>query len=92
MPHTHFLLHTRYADCTPRYKDNLSVFRHFPQSKIKQHDLVYFDKEDALTQRLQQSKPLLESIWAWFDTLIPTLSAKSPLAGAIQYALNQWDA
>lgn len=29
---------------------------------------------------------------AWFDTLIPTLSAKSPLAGAIRYVLNRWDA
>jgi transposase len=40
--------------------------------------------------RIEHSKPLIDSMRAWLDTLLPTLSSKSALAGAIQYALNRW--
>ena len=48
------------------------------------------DKRQQIRQ--VHSNPLLESMRAWLDTLIPSLSSKSALAGAIQYALNRWDA
>lgn len=35
---------------------------------------------------------LLESMKRWFETLLPTLSAKSDTTKAIQYALNRWPA
>lgn len=48
--------------------------------------------EQRLQVRTEHSKPLLEGMRTWFDTLMPTLSGKSALAGAIRYALNRWDA
>ncbi|WP_425220260.1 IS66 family transposase [Robbsia andropogonis] len=48
--------------------------------------------DKRLQVRTEHSKPLLDSMRAWLDSLIPTLSTKSALAGAIQYALNRWDA
>ncbi|WP_320534757.1 IS66 family transposase [Robbsia andropogonis] len=48
--------------------------------------------DKRLLVRTEHSKPLLDSMRTWLDTLIPTLSTKSALAGAIQYALNRWDA
>ncbi|MGI4902232.1 MAG: IS66 family transposase [Janthinobacterium lividum] len=45
-----------------------------------------------LRVRAEQSQPLLTSMRAWLDALLPTLSTKSALASAVQYALNRWDA
>jgi transposase len=42
--------------------------------------------------RVEKTLPLLRSLRDWLDGLIPTLSGKSALAGAIQYTLNRWDA
>ncbi len=41
---------------------------------------------------MEKTLPLLQSLRQWLDDLIPTLSGKSALAGAIQYTLNRWEA
>ncbi|MBU9211660.1 IS66 family transposase [Burkholderia multivorans] len=38
------------------------------------------------------ARPLLDSFETWLREKLPTLSRKSDTAGAIQYALNQWQA
>ncbi len=48
--------------------------------------------DERLAVRIEKTLPLLHGLRHWLDGLIPTLSAKSALAGAIQYALNRWDA
>lgn len=48
--------------------------------------------DQRLATRQAQSQPLLNSMRAWMVALLPTLSGKSALAGAIQYAFNRWDA
>jgi transposase len=47
---------------------------------------------ERLRVRQDKSKPLLATIRAWMTDKLTTLSAKSELAKAIRYALNQWDA
>ena len=42
--------------------------------------------------RIAQTQPLLDDMRRWMTSLLPTLSAKAALAGAIQYAFNRWDA
>ncbi|MGD7196133.1 IS66 family transposase [Ralstonia pseudosolanacearum] len=42
--------------------------------------------------RQEQAVPLLEAMKQWFETLLPTLSAKSDTTKAVQYALNRWPA
>ena len=42
--------------------------------------------------RIAQTQPLLDDIRRWLTGLLPTLSAKAALAGAIQYAFNRWEA
>ena len=42
--------------------------------------------------RITQTQPLLDDMRRWLTSLLPTLSAKAALAGAIQYAFNRWDA
>ena len=42
--------------------------------------------------RMAQTQPLLADMRRWLTSLLPTLSNKSVLAGAIQYAFNRWDA
>ena len=42
--------------------------------------------------RMAQTKPLLDDMHRWLTSLLPTLSSKATLAGAIQYAFNRWDA
>ena len=41
--------------------------------------------------RQVESKPLVEALKTWLEAQLARLSAKSPLAAAIRYALNQWD-
>lgn len=49
---------------------------------------------DEQRQALRQagSVPVLARIKAWLDEQIKLVLARSPMAGAIQYTLNQWDA
>jgi transposase len=42
--------------------------------------------------RQAQSKPLLDSLRAWFETTLSKLSRKSETTAAIRYALSRWDA
>jgi hypothetical protein len=51
-------------------------------------------KPPAERQRVRQvqSKPLLDELKIWLDAKRATLSAKSDMTRAINYALNQWDA
>ena len=42
--------------------------------------------------RMAQTQPLLDDMRRWLTGLLPTLSSKAALAGAIQYAFNRWDA
>jgi len=56
-------------------------------------DLIKGEEPDKrLKIRLEHSRPLLDSMRTWLDALLPTLSSKSALAGAIQYTLNRWAA
>jgi transposase len=42
--------------------------------------------------RQARAGPLLDELNAWFEAVLPKLSGKSDLAGAIRYALNRWTA
>lgn len=42
--------------------------------------------------RQEQAVPLLDDMLRWFESLLPTLSAKSDTTKAIRYALNRWPA
>jgi transposase len=42
--------------------------------------------------RQARSGPILEELRAWLNATLQTVSAKSPLAGAIQYSLVRWAA
>jgi transposase len=41
---------------------------------------------------MTQTRPLLNDMRRWLTSLLPTLSTKAALAGAIQYAFNRWEA
>ncbi|CAJ0809441.1 IS66 family transposase ISBcen14 [Ralstonia psammae] len=42
--------------------------------------------------RQEQAVPQLDDMKRWFESLLPTLSAKSDTTKALQYALNRWPA
>jgi len=42
--------------------------------------------------RQERSAPILEELRGWLEATLRTVSAKSPLAGAIQYTLVRWTA
>ena len=44
------------------------------------------------TVRQERSAPILEELRGWLEATLRTVSAKSPLAGAIQYTLVRWTA
>jgi transposase len=49
--------------------------------------------DDARRQlRQQQSVPILQSIKRWLNEQLPLVLPRSPMAQAMQYTLNQWDA
>lgn len=48
--------------------------------------------QERLAIRQTRAGPLLDDLHAWLARTLTTLSAKSALAGAIQYALNRWEA
>lgn len=57
----------------------------------------YFDDDvpidnNWVENRQARARPLLDSLQAWLREKLLTLSRKSDTAGAIQYALNQWQA
>jgi transposase len=52
------------------------------------------DQADALRRELrqQQAMPILIRIRGWLDEQLPLVLPRSPMAGAITYTLNQWEA
>jgi transposase len=50
------------------------------------------DDEQRRQLRQQQSVPILQSIKCWIDEQLPLTLPRSPMAQAMQYTLNQWDA
>ena len=51
------------------------------------------DRDEAarLELRRRESVPVLDRIKAWLDAEVQVVLPRSPMAGAIGYALNQWD-
>ncbi len=47
---------------------------------------------ERMTARQARSAPVLEELRAWLSATLTTVSAKSPIAGAIQYTLVRWTA
>jgi hypothetical protein len=50
------------------------------------------DEPARLELRQRESTPVLDRIKAWLDDEVRVVLPRSPMAGAIGYALNQWDA
>ena len=55
---------------------------------------VTYEQADAIRLALRQAKsvPILARIKAWLDTEQKMVLPRSPMAGAITYMLNQWEA
>jgi hypothetical protein len=55
---------------------------------------ITHEQADAIRLALRQQKslPILTTIKAWLDTEQKLVLPRSPMAGAITYMLNQWDA
>ena len=45
--------------------------------------------DNRRTARQREAKPLFDDLEAWLDAQLPNISGKSPLAGAIRYALTR---
>ena len=57
------------------------------------HDLPLSKRAAQIAAvRQQESRPILAEFRAWLDEQSTQVLPKSPIAGAIRYALNQWDA
>jgi len=50
------------------------------------------DPDGRRVLRVEQSRPILAMIKAWLDTEKELVLPRSPMAAAITYTLNQWDA
>jgi len=48
--------------------------------------------EERRSLRQSRAGPLLDELKAWFEAVLPELSGKSELAGALRYALTRWTA
>ena len=61
---------------------------------LKQKPDAPMDEPNEITRALRQenSKPILAEIKTWLDREKEIVLPRSPMAQAIQYALNQWDA
>lgn len=51
-----------------------------------------WDEAARLELRRRESVPVLDRIKVWLDAEVQIVLPRSPMAGAIGYALNQWDA
>ena len=47
--------------------------------------------EERVAVRQAEIKPLMTAFWSWLMDRLAEISAKSSLAGAIRYTLNQWN-
>ena len=50
-----------------------------------------YSDEERQCVRFSRSKPLINSLKAWLEAKLATVSAKSTIADAIRYALTRWD-
>ncbi|MCM3365122.1 IS66 family transposase, partial [Niallia sp. MER TA 168] len=53
--------------------------------------LKELEPEERYKQRLEQSKPILDSFLSWLKVQEQHVLPKSGLGKAITYCLNQWD-
>jgi transposase len=51
-----------------------------------------YPAEQRREVRLERAKPLLDSLYQWFEETLRKLSRKSDTTAAIRYALTRWDA
>lgn len=57
-----------------------------------EHEAQGLDDDGRQALRQEKSLPALVKIKAWLDENIKRVLPRSPMAGAIQYTLNQWEA
>jgi len=57
-----------------------------------ERDAADLDDDERLKQRQERSVPVLAKIKAWLDAERELVLPRSPMAQAITYTLNQWDA
>jgi transposase len=60
--------------------------------KARRHDHEREQEQIRLSLRQERSKPVLAKIKTWLDTESHLVLPRSPMAQAINYTLNQWDA
>jgi transposase len=60
--------------------------------KARHHDHEREQEQIRLSLRQERSKPVLAKIKTWLDTESHLVLPRSPMAQAINYTLNQWDA
>ena len=58
--------------------------------KIKKN-VAHLNAEDRLTERQQQSQPLLKKLKLWLDESIITVPPQSAVGKALHYLNNEWD-
>jgi len=56
-----------------------------------EHDAEKFSPEARCALRQEKSAPILNDLHEWLNETLPKLRPKSPIAGAINYSLNNWD-
>ena len=52
----------------------------------------HLSETEVLALRQREAVPILEAFKTWLERTRPQVLPKSPLAGAVGYALNQWEA
>ena len=72
----------------------LYAVEHEAHAQIASTQDLTHEQADAIRLALRQAKslPILATIKVWLDTEQKLVLPRSPMAGAITYALNQWDA
>lgn len=68
------------------------AIRRIAQLYAIESDIRLRPPDERLAIRQLQAQPLLIDFHAWLRRSLATVSVKSTTAGAIQYALNRWDA
>ena len=60
-----------------------------PQSPIDKMATAAADVSASVQEAAHEAKPAFDSLEAWLNTQLPSISGKSPLASAIRYALTR---
>ena len=63
-------------------------------ARVVELEDITIDQADAIRRELRQAQsvPILARIRGWLDSELKLVLPRSPMAGAIGYTLNQWDA